>query len=65
MKIKRLEDDIFVTYECKTKKELEDLIDMWKKKYRKENDTDKVIFHCGKDIAYERYCKELDELLNL
>ena len=35
----------------------------WKEDFRKENRTDDVIRAYGRDMAYERFCKEIDDFI--
>ena len=65
MKIKTFEDNVFVTYECKTPEELTNVKEMWKRRFRKNNNTDKAILQCGSDKSYDSFCLELDKIVFL
>lgn len=62
MKIQRIKEDKFVTYEFETLSELVDILDDWKDEFRKINKTDEIIKSGGKDKSYERYCLECDQI---
>lgn len=63
MKIKKFENGNLVEYNFSTLEELKNQVEEWRNKFRKINCTDKIIELFGIDRSYERYCKELDDLI--
>ncbi len=63
MKIKRFENNGIVQYDFNTIEELKTQIEKWKEDFRKSNMTDEIIKKMGKDRSYDRYCEELDSLI--
>ena len=64
MKIARFEKDQLVTYSFSSLEDLNDKIEQWQKEFREKNKTEKVIKLFGRDKTYEKYCEELDDLIN-
>jgi len=62
VKIRRFENNIGVTYVVETAKELDDLLETWKKEFREINKVDRNIELHGRDKSYERYCQGLEDL---
>ncbi len=44
--------------------EVRDKIEDWKREFRERNATDHLTAAGMKDMAYERYCKEMDDFLS-
>jgi|GEM_PF-5413223 hypothetical protein len=64
MKVSRFgKDGILEKHEFSTIREAKLLIEKWKEEFKIVNRTREVIRNGGKDYAYERYCQELDDMI--
>jgi hypothetical protein len=62
MKIKRFEESELVIYEFSSLEEAKETIEKWKQDFRRINKID-IIEKTRKDMAYETYAKQLDDML--
>lgn len=60
MKVKRFEGDSLITYSFHCLEDLKNKIEEWKREFHEINRVDGF----RKDKSYERYCEELDDLIN-
>ena len=64
MLVKRFEKDKIVTYTFSSLEDLKIQIGIWKEQFRLSNRTDEILKRGGKDSSYEKYCKQLDDLID-
>lgn len=50
-------------YEFSTINEAKLLVEKWKEEFRSVNKTEEIMKLTGKDSVYERYCEEVDDMI--